>query len=160
MVRTPRTQTRRHAFATSRSHQASEIAYNFSRYTGQACLLINGGAATAVIAFLTKDKVDPTLYTIIPWCLALYAAGVFAGAAMLFCEMMNADYWNYHWYYIAYEQDTEEADSCEKIADRWHRGYYFSFIAAVCLFIAASVLMAYALRHVQPPTVIYLLAPG
>ncbi len=45
--------------AEERSLEASEIAYDFGKATAQAGLIINGGAATAVIALLAKDKGDP-----------------------------------------------------------------------------------------------------
>lgn len=137
------------AFATARSHDASKIAYDLNKATGQACLLINGGAATAVIAFLAKDRVDPVVYKYVPYCLGGYALGVLASAVMLFCIMMNADYWNYFWYYISYENDVPEAKDCEKVANRWQRGMYATFFAATLLFILSSGLMAFAL-HMLP----------
>jgi hypothetical protein len=152
MARLPSPRDDGRAFATERSHDASKIAYDLNKATAQACLLINGGAATAVIAFLTKEKVDIAAYTYVPLCLALYALGVLASAVMLFCIMMNADYWNYYWFYTSYEHDKPQTKHCEKIANRWQRGMYTAFIAAALLFILSSALMAYALFHVQPPT--------
>jgi hypothetical protein len=54
-------------FATARSHEASKASYDLCKTIAQACLLINGGAATAVIALLAKDRVDVALLTYIPW---------------------------------------------------------------------------------------------
>jgi hypothetical protein len=71
----------RDEFAELRSHDASKISYDFQKVTAQSCLLINGGAATAVLALLAKDKVDPSLLKTVPWCLALYATGVAASPA-------------------------------------------------------------------------------
>jgi hypothetical protein len=118
--------------------------------------LINGGAATAVIAFLAKEHVDPIVYKLVPWCLAAYAAGVLASSIALFCEMMNADYWNYYWYFRSYERDNKAADNCEIIADHWHVGYFFAFSAAILAFLLGSRLMVCALLQITPaiPTVL------
>ena len=137
-------------FEARRSHEASTTAYDLSKATGQACLLINGGAGTAVIAFLAKEHVDPAIYKLVPWCLGVYALGVFASAVALFCEMMNADYWNYYWYYRSYEENYAKADHCEDIANRWHRGYYAGFIGSILAFVSGSGMMAYALLQVLP----------
>jgi hypothetical protein len=51
-------------FASDRSHKASEIAYDLCKVTAQSCLLINGGAATAVITYLAKDNIDRALFHI------------------------------------------------------------------------------------------------
>jgi hypothetical protein len=77
-------------------HEASKISYDFGKAAAQAGLIINGGAATAVIALLAKDKVDPVIFKIVPWCLAIYAIGVTASAIMMYCAMMYADRWNFY----------------------------------------------------------------
>jgi hypothetical protein len=50
-------------FAYARSHEASKFAYETCKTIAQSCLIINGGAATAVIALLSKDRVDQALLT-------------------------------------------------------------------------------------------------
>ena len=140
-------------FASDRSHKASEIAYDLCKVTAQSCLLINGGAATAVIAYLAKDNIDRALFHIIPWCLLGYGLGVLFSAVMMFCEMMNADYWNYHSYYTSYERNAASAESSSKIADRWHFSFYCAFILAVICFLAASGVLSWALLSVITPTV-------
>jgi hypothetical protein len=58
------------AFAYARSHEASKFAYETCKVIAQSCLLINGGAATAVVAMLSKDKVDQAALTWVPWGVA------------------------------------------------------------------------------------------
>jgi hypothetical protein len=89
----PEAESAEDKFAAERSHKASALAYDLCRVTAQACLLINGGAATAVLALLAKDKVDPTLFHTVPWSLGFYALGVTVSAVMMSCTMMMADYW-------------------------------------------------------------------
>jgi hypothetical protein len=81
----------RDEFAETRSHEAVKTSYDFSKAAAQAGLIINGGAATAVIALLAKDKVEPIIFKIVPWCLTIYAIGVAASAIMMYCAMMHAD---------------------------------------------------------------------
>jgi hypothetical protein len=71
----PEAESAEDTFVAERSHTASALAYDLCRVTAQACLLINGGAATAVLALLAKEKIDPILYSTVPWCLGLYALG-------------------------------------------------------------------------------------
>jgi hypothetical protein len=141
----PEAESAEDKFAAERSHKASALAYDLCRVTAQACLLINGGAATAVLALLAKDKVDPALFRTVPWCLVLYALGVTVSAAMMFCTMMMADHWNYFWYNIAYARDREAAEANEVTADRRHKGVYAFFGAAILCFIISSSILAGAL---------------
>jgi hypothetical protein len=94
---------------------------------------------------MSKDKIDPHLFHIVPWCLGGYAVGVLTSAAMMFCVMMNADYWNYHWYSISYADDDDGAANYEVVADRWHMGIYICFVAAVVSFLISSVILSVAL---------------
>jgi hypothetical protein len=135
------------SFAEARSHEASKIAYGFGKAAAQAGLIINGGAATAVIALLAKDKVDPVLFKIVPWCLAIYATGVTASAVMMYCAMMYADRWNYYWYHLAYTADTPKAEASETKASYWQNRLRVSFVMVMFSFLAASVVLAAALAE-------------
>ena len=139
------TQAAEQKFAAERSHKASEIAYELCKVTAQACLLINGGAATAVIALLAKDNIDKSLLHYIPYSLFWYGVGVLMSAAMMFSTMMLADYWNYYWYAISYSKNDDDADAAETVAGRWHRWMYGFFIAAIASFLIASFILARAL---------------
>jgi hypothetical protein len=86
-------------FGRQRSHEASKIAYDMYKTTAQSCLVINGGAAAAVLALLAKDHVDAAIIKNVPWALGGYAVGIALSAVMLFCIMMMADYWNYSWFH-------------------------------------------------------------
>jgi hypothetical protein len=46
-------------YAEERSQQDSRISNENARAAAQSAVLVNGGAATAVLAFLAKDKIDP-----------------------------------------------------------------------------------------------------
>jgi hypothetical protein len=150
-------------FATARSHEASKIAYDICKVIAQSCLLINGGAATAVIALLSKDKVDQALLTWVPMGVSAFALGVVFSACMLFCVMMTADNWNYAWYWWSYGGNQKIADACETRAAWWHKGVYAFFVVPILCFAVGCGFVAYGLAKSQPttnsspfPSVIYL----
>jgi hypothetical protein len=149
-------------FAYARSHEASKFAYETCKVIAQSCLLINGGAATAVVALLSKDKVDQSLLTWVPWGVGAYALGVVFSAVMLFCVMMMADNWNYAWFWSSYGGNQELADSSEEAAGWWHKGVYTFFVVPIFCFTLGCGLVAYGLAKSQPtsnspfPSVIYL----
>lgn len=151
-------------FASARSHEASKASYDLCKTIAQACLLINGGAATAVIALLAKDRVDIALLTYIPWGLAAYAAGVVVSAFMLYCVMMTADNWNYFWYHSSYDVDTQLAAASEKLGRSWHKWMNNTFGFAIGCFFIGSIVVAVGMSRVAPtpsiwPTVV-LTTPG
>lgn len=135
----------RDEFAEARSHEAARIAYDFGKAAAQAGLIINGGAATAVIALLAKDKVEPVLFKAVPWCLGIYALGVAASAMMMFASMMQADNWNYFWYHVGYTADHPEARKNEKVAAFWARLVRLSYTTAILAFLLASFILAFAM---------------
>jgi hypothetical protein len=137
-------------FGRSRSHEASKIAYDLCKTTAQSCLLINGGAATAVLALLSKDHVNAEIVRNVPWALGGYAVGVALSAIMLFCIMMMADYWNYFWYHWSYLGNKEDAQASEIIANRWHWAFYVFFALTVILFLGSSVFIAVAMTASKP----------
>jgi len=125
-------------FASARSHEASKASYDLCKSIAQACLLINGGAATAVIALLAKDRVDVALLTYIPWGLGPYAAGVVVSAFMLYRVMMTAENWNYFWYHSSYDIDEKEAASSEKLGRSWQKWMNNTFGFAIGCFLSAA----------------------
>jgi hypothetical protein len=137
------------AFAIARSHKAAEIAYDLAKSISQTCLVINGGAATAILTFLAKENVAPALYKSITWCLGLYGLGVFASALAMFFIMQTADWWNYFWYWTVYPREADDDTDYQEVADRWHFGFYWAFSVAMGCFLIASGILSYALVTVK-----------
>lgn len=135
------------SFAEVRSHEAAKIAYDLCKTIAQSCLLINGGAATAVLALMSSENVSPALLEAIPKALGGYAVGVTVSAVMMFCVMMMADYWNYTWFNVAYTGNEEAADEYEATAWYWHKAVYTTFVLSAGSFIIASMILAYAARE-------------
>jgi hypothetical protein len=137
-------------FAAERSHKASEVAYDFNKSTAQACMLINGGAATAVLAFLAKDAIDPTILKSAPYCLVGYALGVVSSAMMMFAMMKHASHWNYFWYYGSYHVLEEYARESERRASWWSAVIHACFASAMLFFVTASFVLAGGLLMMSP----------
>jgi hypothetical protein len=135
----------RDEFAELRSHDTSKISYDFQKTTAQSCLLINGGAATAVVALLAKEKVAPEILRSVPWCLSLYAVGVAVSAFMMFCSMMRSEGWNYVWYHLSYTANEARGREYEAKAKWWERWVQWSFVAAIACFLFSSLGLALAL---------------
>jgi hypothetical protein len=151
-------------FASTRSHDASKASYDLCKTIAQACLLINGGAATAVIALLSKDRVDQALLNYIPWGLGAYAAGVAVSAFMLYCVMMTAENWNFFWYHSVYDIDVERAKESEDLGNAWQKWMTNTFGFAIGCFFIGSAIVAFGMSRVAPtpsiwPTVV-LAAPA
>lgn len=86
-----------HEQMLDRSLELSKTSNEHSRAAGQACILINGGAATAVIAYLSKDKLDPIVIPDASISLGLYAAGVLFAALMIICATQCLDDYSMYW---------------------------------------------------------------
>ncbi len=142
-------------FAVKRSNNAAIAANENSRPMSQYALLINGAAASAIIAFLSKDKIDPTVLAAAPWALGSYAIGVVFGAIAMFCMTESLDYWNSYWEKIARAEGRTVAD--------WERSkgiilWWFVRISvgiSIFCFLVGSGLLAHALLHAVPHTTIF-----
>jgi cyanophycinase-like exopeptidase len=132
------------AFATTRSHKAAEIAYDLAKNICQTCLFMNGGAATAIVAFLAKENVPHNLHSAITLSLGLYGGGTAAAALMMFFMMQTADNWNYAWYSIVYPDEIGKSDDFQTAANKWHLAYYVAFSGAIGFFLMASGVLGVA----------------
>jgi hypothetical protein len=138
------------AFAIQRSNNAAKAANENSRPMAQYALLINGAAASAVIAFLSKDKIDPGVFHATPWVLCSYALGVVFATIAMFCMTESLDYWNSYW--------EEMARGHRKAADTQSSKAYvlwwlvrIGVALSVLSFALGSATLAYALLHSGPP---------
>ena len=140
-------------FAIQRSCNAASAANENSRPMAQAALLINGAAASAVIAFLTKEKIDPILFQAIPWALATYAAGVVCAAIAMYFMTESLDYWNCYWELIARDEPRVAIDEQEADANKSWVPVRIFFGLAIFLFLAGSGTLACALWRMPLPAI-------
>jgi hypothetical protein len=141
-------------FAITRSCNAASAANDNSRPMIQAAFLINGAAASAVIAFLTKDTIDPVIFRAIPWALVFYGFGVVSSAIAMYFMTEDLDYWNVYWEYIARGESQTKIDAQEKTAVQWWTYVRRLFALSIFWFFLGSATMACAIWRMplQIPT--------
>jgi hypothetical protein len=115
-----------------------------ARGVSQVVVLINGGAATALLALLSKEKIPGTLLGLAPFCLGGYALGVIAGAVMIYFTMQTLDYWHDYYDELANENEAEAADARQR-AIKCSGGVHYAFITAIVCFMISSVTVGIAL---------------
>jgi hypothetical protein len=137
-------------FEIERSNQAAKAANDNSRLMAQSALLINGGAATAIIALLTKEKVDPNILKAVPWALGFYTLGVVFGSCTLYYMTECLDRWNEFWEFYARQGNKDDRDRAERVAEcTWHKVQRF-FVASIISFAVGSACMAVGLFFLSP----------
>jgi len=136
-------------YAHERSQSDAQQSNENVRAAAQAALLINGGAATAVLAFLSKDKIDPFVLKTVPICLFGYAFGVLSGAFMTFCMGQALRSWSIAWREYSVDP-TKDTGAENDYARAWHRRGRYAFYAAMGCFIFASAILAVLLFVSNP----------
>lgn len=120
------------AFASERSHRDANASNDMGRAAAQAAILINGGAATAILAYLSKE------FGPVVWCLIGYALGVGAGAVMMYFRHRALEEYHLRWQYEAYPvPDHRPQDHLAK-GMMWSRRGNKAFWAAIVFFGIAS----------------------
>jgi hypothetical protein len=136
----------RRAFAIERSHKDAGSSNDAARSTAQAVILINGGAnggaATAILAFLSKTGLDPLIFMTAAICLGLYAIGVAAGAVMMYCSTRTLDLYSVRWRLAAHPEEFSTEEDQRKLAEKWWKGMRRSFYSSTAIFLLASVILA------------------
>jgi hypothetical protein len=129
----------------ARSEMLSKTSNEHSRAGGQACLLINGGAATAVIAYLAKDEVSFSMSKDAVWALMGYGLGVVLAALMIISVMQCLDCYSQYWL-ARVEKRRDEMASWAKSGHRWVALYRTLGGFSVLCFSGSSAWFGIALR--------------
>jgi cyanophycinase-like exopeptidase len=127
--------------ALERSNQDAQSSNEHARTAAQSAILINGGAATAILAYFSKDGVSSMISSAVSLALALYAFGVVAGALMMFTRMYAAGQWAESWRSVSV---GHFGDKFESQAGRWVKASYVFFGCSILCFAVASSAMATA----------------
>jgi hypothetical protein len=137
-------------FATSRSHQDAQITNEHARAAARSAILINGGAATAILAFISKEGTMARVLDIAAISLGLYATGVFFGAMTILALASTANHWNSYWEECAQKNpDPSRTIVSERKAVRWQRIGTGFFVIALACFLVASVAFATAVYRLR-----------
>ena len=83
-----------------RAREDAKTSNDFGRVGAQAAILINGGAATAILAFLSHTgeiSAGRDFLAAAPYALIIYSVGVFLSAASLPVSSKAIEYWMLYW---------------------------------------------------------------
>lgn len=129
--------------AAIRAREDAKDANTAARTAGQSAMLINGGAATAVLAFISKDGgVGQEVMKTAAMCLGLYALGVCCGAFALVTLGYAVD-----WLSLSWERDAPP-NSYPK-SSKWAKVSNITCVVALTCFLAASFWLAIELYHLK-----------
>jgi len=137
-------------FAEERSHRDAEASNETGKATAQAAILINGGAATAVLAYLAKDGLAPIVMCVVPSCLACYGVGVVLGAFMLHFRMRALDEYSVRWARVAISDTTARIEDARANAFKYWKYSHLCFVASMLAFTIASFVLAGTLTSSKP----------
>jgi len=140
----------RRSFAADRSNQDAQISNENSRAAAQAVILINGGAATAVLAFLSKEKMETHFIVFAAIAMCLYAIGVAAGACMIWCKNHALRCWSIVWQDVMKAPWIEfAAEESHQRAVKWFWWSNVAFLGSIVFFVVASGCLAWGLAKYQ-----------
>jgi hypothetical protein len=137
-------ETPREKLAAERAHKDMQTSGETARAAAQAAVLINGGAATAILAYLSKEGHTPSnVLRAAAITLAAYAIGVAWGAWSMWCSSQASAEWGYCWESIL-DHDPVGEQQFRTSAEGWlfrHRG---SMGLSILFFIGSSCWIALA----------------
>lgn len=137
-------ETPREKLAAERAHKDLQISGETARAAAQVAVLINGGAATAILAYLSKEAHTPSdVLRAAAIALAVYAIGVAVGAWSMWCSSQASAEWGYRWESVL-DHDPVGEQQFRASAENWlyrHRG---SMGLSILLFIGSSCWIALA----------------
>jgi hypothetical protein len=141
-------ETPRQKLAYEARHKDIVAANDTARAATQAAILINGGAATAVLAYLAKEAATPAnIISAASSSLRFYAIGVFFGAFSMWCSGQASARFAYMWEAFL-DNDATGQDKWFKKGKMWLYGHWISFALSILLFIIASWSMARGLKYI------------
>lgn len=138
----------RRKLAIDRSNQDAEQSNDNLRAAAQAIILINGGAATAVLAFISavlgKDKaVDPHIIGAAGYAIIFYAFGAGCGPFVIWFMNLALKHWNQSWQQVVKNPASEITGTKEhELALPWYRWANLFLLLSIVGFVAGSLTLS------------------
>jgi hypothetical protein len=134
--------------ALERAGKDLDASSEGARTATQSAILINGGAATAILAYLAKDTA-PQLMNAAAVSLFFYAAGVFCAAWSMWSSSQASAKFGYYWGAVVDGNDAGKREHWKSGQDLlwWHR---YTFFASIACFIIASGWIALTFWQLHP----------
>jgi hypothetical protein len=131
-------------FAAERSTKNSAISSDLGKAAAQAAILINGGAATAILSFVKGASEHGFAVAI---GTAGYGLGVLAGAWMIYCMNQLLDSRNEFWqsYFNPDKLGLKYRESSSRRSTTWLRLKNLAFAISVLCFVLSSIWLSFAL---------------
>jgi hypothetical protein len=146
----PPPETAAQKLAAERANQDIQSANDSARAAIQAVILINGGAATAILAYLSKDThTAPSLLHAASWSLGVYAIGVFCGVMSMWCQTQALAQFGYR-SEAKLDGDNAGAQHFLNTGQRWLYGHWAWLVLSVLSFIGSSGWMASEFSRAVP----------
>jgi hypothetical protein len=135
----------RRKFAEKRSDDDARFSNENIRATSQAVILINGGAATAILAFLAKSDIPSVVQWTAPFCLMGYALGVLLGACSMYFSTRSLDCYQLYWRLTAHPEAGRDAAAERANGYKWLRYVWWSFYGSMAVFMFSSFTLGFSL---------------
>jgi len=135
--------------AREQFHQDAKTANELSRAAAQATIFINGGAATALIAFAANvsKETNPNSPSVqflgfLSYALTGYAFGVLFGSLMMLCLALCINNFMNFWGGIAEGRSSRYVEAFDKWGGRWWLATLIFFSLGMACFCVSSALIA------------------
>jgi hypothetical protein len=123
-------------------HKDTQAANDAGRAATQSAILINGGAATAVLAYLAKESIPSPILRAVLLSLVIYAFGVAFAAGSMWCSAHASGAFGLTWQHVLDKNAKGEKQSWEN-ANKWLGRHRAFFAVSIALFLVASCVVAY-----------------
>lgn len=131
-------------YAATRAHQDTKDANALGRAAAQAAMVINGGAATASLAFISNPSNAYRVSDVIGYALGGYALGVSFGAATLLTLTYFLDFCAEYWENERFGSSSQKSDT---FSYRWATISTALCLGALACFVISSVVLAIAVHR-------------
>ena len=137
----------RRELAADRSNQDAEQSNDNFRLAAQSAILINGGAASAVLAFLAaaiskSNFFDPIIFSYAGYALLSFALGVAGGMLAIWCMNHALRHWEQSWQEVMKDPASEVVGTvAHRAAEPWYRYANRLLAVAILCFVVAIVIL-------------------
>jgi hypothetical protein len=128
--------------ALDRTSKDTQAANNGARAAAQSAILINGGAATAILAYMSKESyTEPSILSAASGSLIAYALGVLFGAVSMWCASQALGQFALSWEMVLYDMKTKQVEY-RTSGETWLRYHIGSFALSILFFFIATCVIA------------------
>jgi hypothetical protein len=133
--------------AAQRSHEDAKAANALYQAAGQAAILINGGASTAILTFATSDKPKVGFgHLSLAAALVCFAFGVVAGAFVIAFQAKSAQSFAVRWQNEVLGKREERVEAARQAGHFWGGLAQNTFVASALLFLLGALILSLSFK--------------